>query len=104
MVKFCNYGTPLDEMLRDRIVCGIHDETIQRKLLSETDLTLTRATEIAVSMEAAALDTVDLRMATASGVHKIQTKKLTGYKQKIAKHVIAPSTVKKCYRCGDANH
>ena len=33
LAEFCNYGTNLDEMLRDQVVCGINDSTIQRRLL-----------------------------------------------------------------------
>ena len=38
-------------MLRDRIVCGIRDEKIQRRLLVERALTFAKAYEIATSME-----------------------------------------------------
>ena len=41
-------------MLRDRIVCGISDDKMQRQLLAETDLDYTKAVEIAINMEAAA--------------------------------------------------
>ena len=34
----CNYGDKLSEMLRDRLVCGIGDDRIQRRLFSEPDL------------------------------------------------------------------
>ena len=39
LAEHCNYGQQLDEMLRDRIVCGIRDDSIQRRLLSEQNLT-----------------------------------------------------------------
>ena len=44
----------LDEMLPDRLVCGLHNEHIQTTLLSEADLTCTSALDIAVAMEIAA--------------------------------------------------
>ncbi|XP_054283502.1 uncharacterized protein LOC129000566 [Macrosteles quadrilineatus] len=49
----CNFNTFLEEALRDRLVCGLTNEAIQRKLLTESDLTFTRAVEVAVSMELA---------------------------------------------------
>ena len=49
----CNFGATLDEVLRDHFVCGLRHDAIQRRLLSETALTYTKAMEIAQSMEAA---------------------------------------------------
>jgi len=54
LAEFCNYGATLDDMLRDRLVCGIHDDHIQRRLLAEEKLTFQKAMEIAVAMETAA--------------------------------------------------
>lgn len=45
MVRHCNYRMSLDEMLQDWILCGIQEESIQRKLFSEIQLTLARAME-----------------------------------------------------------
>uniref|UniRef100_A0A1X7T9X3 Retrotransposon gag domain-containing protein n=1 Tax=Amphimedon queenslandica TaxID=400682 RepID=A0A1X7T9X3_AMPQE len=37
----CGFGGQLDVMLRDRLICGINDAAIQKRLLSEgDDLTL----------------------------------------------------------------
>ena len=36
----CEFGATLDEMLRDRLVCGASDDKIQRRLLAEPNLTL----------------------------------------------------------------
>ena len=33
--EFCEYGQTLNEMLRNRLVCGIDDERTQRRLLAE---------------------------------------------------------------------
>lgn len=43
LAQDCNYGDKLQQMLRDRLVCGIEDECIQRRLLSEADLTFEKA-------------------------------------------------------------
>ena len=51
LAEHCEYKDTLEMMLRDRIVCGIRDEKIQRRLLVEKELTFAKAYEIATSME-----------------------------------------------------
>ncbi|XP_077863123.1 uncharacterized protein LOC144345900 [Saccoglossus kowalevskii] len=51
----CNFGLILD-VLRDRFVCGMCNKTIEKRLLTEHDLTYTKAVELAISMETAAKD------------------------------------------------
>src|SRR5258705_2655353 len=36
--QYCNYAATLEMMLRDRLVCRIQDETMQRRLLAEPGL------------------------------------------------------------------
>ena len=43
----------LDENLRDRFVCGLEDDIIQRRLLSEDNLSYEKAVKIANAMELA---------------------------------------------------
>ncbi len=45
----CKYEAILDDMLRDRLVCGVRDRRIQQRLLAETDITLQRAMELALA-------------------------------------------------------
>ena len=40
----CQFGTFLDEALRDRLVCGMKDVATQRRLLAESKLTLAKPT------------------------------------------------------------
>ena len=55
LTEYCDYGESLDNMLRDRLVCGINHERIQQRLLSEgKTLTLSRALDLAQAMESAA--------------------------------------------------
>ena len=54
LTRHCEFGAYLDDLLRDRFVCGLQSKTIQKKLLMETDLTLQRAVKIAHTMETAA--------------------------------------------------
>ena len=51
LTEYCNYGKSLDEMLRDRLVCGIDNERLQRTLLSEKTLTLAKAYELCQAAE-----------------------------------------------------
>ena len=37
--EYCNFGGSLDIMIRDCLVCGINDDAIQKRLLSESGLT-----------------------------------------------------------------
>ena len=46
----CNFGDTIKDMLGDRLVCGINDQNIQRKILSESRLTYEKAIDIAISM------------------------------------------------------
>ena len=61
MLEFCNFGATLDNMLRDQMVCGINDDHIQKRLLSEPSLTLQRVMELAESLETAAKHAWELR-------------------------------------------
>ncbi|KAK3791427.1 hypothetical protein RRG08_046579 [Elysia crispata] len=58
--EFCEYNDSLEEMLRDRLVCGINNRRIQQRLLSERSLTFAKALDIAHAMEAAAEGIEDL--------------------------------------------
>ena len=52
----CDFGEFLDQALRDRFVCGLKSEQIQKVLLAEDSLTIDRALELAQAKEAAARD------------------------------------------------
>ena len=57
----CEFGDSLSEMLRDRLVCGINDPRMQRRLLSESDLHFDKALKTALAMEMADRDAEQLR-------------------------------------------
>ena len=66
LAEYSNYGQQLDEMLRDRIVCGIQDDSIQRRLLSEQKLDLKGAVEISQGIETANANIRDLKRTQAA--------------------------------------
>ena len=60
----CAFEDRLEEMLRDRLVCGVNDTQIQRRLLAEPRLTLDTALGLAQAIEAAAKDSSDVQRVT----------------------------------------
>ena len=64
LAEHCNFGDTLPEMLRDRLVCGINNKKIQRRLLAEREFTLKKAEEIALGEELAAKHVVDIQSDT----------------------------------------
>ena len=78
------FGAFLDKALRDRLVCGLRNEGIQKKLLTEADLTLVRAIELAEGMKKA----------------EKNAKSLKGMESAIKS--ITPA--KACHRCGQSSH
>ena len=96
---YCEFGTNSDDSLRDRLVCGLRNELIQKRLLSEPSLSLARATEIALAMEAAAKDTQELQ-----GKKESKVNKLTKVNEKVNKVKEDVKSKPHCYRCGSSAH
>ena len=98
-------------MLRDRLVCGIGDQAIQRKLLAEDGLTLKRAANIALAMKTAARNAATLRGAESGekssdlAIHQLQPVLGTCYCCE-GEHLAAKCGYKetKCFRCGRMGH
>ena len=63
--EFCEYGETLEDMLCDRLVCGLAERQVQQCLLVEGDLTLEKALKIGQAMELAERDARDLHQASA---------------------------------------
>ena len=91
LATHCQFGATLEEALRDRFVCGLRHDTIQRRLLSETTLSYNKALDIAKGMEAADQNTKAFRTTEPT------IKALSGRPPK-------PSDSRRCYRCGRTNH
>lgn len=58
--EHCNFAE-LDKMLRDRIVCGIKDESVQKRMFAESDLTLKKAYDMAIAAEIASNSVHEVR-------------------------------------------
>ncbi len=90
----CDFDAFLDQALRDKFVCGLKSESIQKRLLTERDLTVTRAVELASGMETAATDARELKHPASTSAKVCQTvdKSQPGVPQQ------------RCYRCGKTDH
>ena len=88
----CKFGDYLEDAIRDRIVCGLSNEAIQRRLLSEPDLTLTKAMDLAQAMETAERNSKSLK-GTEFAIRKLR-----------GKPPPRPRMQQPCYRCGKSNH
>ena len=62
LTEYCEFGDTLNDMLRDRLVCGINDKRMQRRLLSEPELTYQKAFDLAQAMESAEKHTQSLHV------------------------------------------
>ena len=104
LAEFCNFGSALEEMLRDRIVCGINDDTIQRRLLAEPRLTFKKALEIAQGIETANMNMRELRP-SASNTTK-EPSATNEINKMTAKHEtkFSGKSQTPCYRCGKLGH
>ena len=99
----CDFGDYLDQALRDRFVCGLRSEAIQKSLLSETELDFVRAVKVAQGMEAAHKNTQTLKgpEPTVGKVEKVtQSPKSAGYRKAAVHSGEKPN----CYRCGRTGH
>ena len=83
LAEHCRYATTPNDMLRDRLVCGVEDSRIQRRLLAEPELTFEKAFEIAMASESAEKNVKDLQSPVP--VNKLKTH----------------GTQNPCYRCGE---
>ncbi|CAI5670817.1 unnamed protein product [Oreochromis niloticus] len=101
LAQDCNFGDSLTVMLRDRLVCGISDDRIQRRLLAEDSLTFEKALKFAQAMEAANRDIVDLKSMTEQSRF---TKGLGAVNKIEDGGSTSQQIVRKCYRCGGLNH
>ena len=90
----CAFGAYLDEALRDRLVCGLQNEQIQRGLLSEADLDLEKAVKRATAMDVAQSQAQAMK-APQQVVERVDT---------TPGRAVARSAGARCSRCGNSGH
>ena len=100
-------------MLRDRIVCGVNCEGIQRKLLAERELTYERALAIAQGSEEAYRNLREMRIAKSKPIPSVVVKQepvnqlsasSTTHKKRNSGGKSQATSTKACYRCNGTGH
>ena len=109
--EHCEFGAMLNDMLRDRLVVGIMNNRIQRRLLAEKELTFKRAYELAIAHETAEKNTAKLKQKEAMSTPGNPEGKSVHQLQKQPVHPLERQQVPKagnrpidkisgcCYRC-----
>ena len=108
LAEHCNFGETLEVMLRDRPVCRIGDDSIQKRLLAESTLDYKRALEMARGLEVAAKNLKELRNGNGHEVHRMHASKGDASKKDSSKggsgKGSSGSKAGECYRCGKTGH
>ena len=95
-----------DDMIRDRIIIGIHNKHVQEKLLRESHLILKKAITISRTIEASGTQAKELkkesqinaiRLNNVKLINKVNRCKFCGYKH--LKSRICPAYGKTCTTC-----
>ena len=106
LAETCDFGAFLNFALRDKLVCGLRNENIQKRLLTESALTFPKGQNIAVSMEIAAKDSQELaqsRSSTAAeSVNKLSGGGRRGERPK--RQFQQKTTSSRCFRCNSDKH
>ena len=117
LASSCQFGTLTEELIRDKLVLGISDQSTKLRLLNEEDLTLNKAVNICRSSEIANIQLKSMKASSkeVEEVHAVQgmthrkphKTPLNGGKTKLRAtkdHQLAArshnSSKRKCYRCG----
>ena len=100
LASMCEFNDYLNQALRDRLVCGLRHEAMQKRLLTESKLTLTKAIEIAQSLEAAEQNSQQIKEPLQE-VLKVTQKTAA---QQPARWELLQPTGYYCYRCGSTSH
>ena len=117
MAEPCNFGNQFNNMIKDRIMCGVKDVGAQRKIFAEKEMTYEKALSIAQGQEMAASNVATLQEKPSASVAAVsgpmngarpKTRKF-GNRNKSARQPERNVTTEKpkkvpCERCGYTNH
>lgn len=103
--KSCKFGALQDELIRDRLLCGIQSDILRKSLLRDPELTLNKAISACQIYEQTEQHTKDLATlqrtsATVHAVHQAFTGKNKRYKPKHTESNKGPTAIRNCNNCG----
>ena len=123
LASTCEFGQLQDDLIRDRIVCGLKDNATRRKLLQESKLKLTKCIDICRATESTTAQLKAMSMSGKEELHFVlKQKKQSKEKKKYStegqlkydckycgkKHAnsrdACPAYGAKCKKCGRMNH
>lgn len=82
LASSCDFGAFLDRALRDRFICGLHNEEIRRQLLNcSEDTSFARATRLARGLESAGDHSRAVQSGISSDVKKVQYPSREGHQK-----------------------
>ena len=87
ITEHCEYGEILNDMLRDRLVCGIADKRVQNRYLRETKLTYTEVRDMALAAETADKDSKRLQVENDDSGVMVPPVTLNSHKEGTVAHV-----------------
>ncbi|XP_064470113.1 uncharacterized protein LOC135384859 [Ornithodoros turicata] len=100
--EFCKF-TDLDDMFRDRLVCGIRDQATQKRLFADPRLTLKSALELALAAEAANKNVSEIKESTRDINYTSSHPKTKASKQQKSRLQFPNRTRNICIRCGQCH-
>ena len=98
LATMCEYSTLKDELILDKIVCGVASSFARKQLLKERDLTLGRAIEIGIVNELSDRDNIELSSSTA--VYKDKVHSVGRGKNVVSSKGASKPDVRNCKNCG----
>lgn len=106
----CKFSTFLKDALRDKLICGIHNESIRQKLLSEEqnfDKTFEQALMLEQADRQTGLFTNSVHMVNKFSMRKVNVNNSKAESQSTNKSKSGGRLglgSNKCFRCGNSNH
>ena len=83
LATHCSFEDHLDQALRDRFVCGLRNQRMQRRLLIEADLDIKKALDLALTIELAERNVIDLQNPRSATVNTVSVQR-RNFQQKSA--------------------